>query len=54
MSRGTQKDENSIFPNAATVQIAKIPEISHNFNQHNISLAGHVNDTSRKSLEIQA
>ena len=33
--------------------MAKFPEISH-FNVHDSSLGRHVNDASRKSLEIQA
>ena len=42
------------FSNTRTIQIAKFPEISDFFNQHNSSLARNVNATSRKSLEIQA
>ena len=34
--------------------MAKFPEISHNFDQRNSSLARHVNAAPRKSLEIQA
>ena len=43
-----------LYSNTRTVQIAEFPEISHLLNQHNSSLARHVNATSRKSLEIQA
>ena len=34
--------------------IAKVPEISHFFNQHGSSLGSYVNSTSRKSIKIQA
>ena len=34
--------------------IAKLPEISHSFNQYDSSLGHHVNAASHKSLEIQA
>ena len=54
MSQGTQKHKNNIFPNTRNVKIPKIPEMSHNFNQHNSSLARHVNAASRKGVEIQA
>ena len=43
-----------LYSNTRTVQIAEFPEISHLLNQHNSSLARHLNATSRKSLEIQA
>ena len=42
------------FSNTWTVQIAKFPEISHLFNEHDCSLGRHVNAASRKSFEIQA
>ena len=34
--------------------MAKIPEFSHFFNQHDSPLGRHVNAASRKSFEIQA
>ena len=34
--------------------MAKFPEMSQFFNQHDNCLGRHVNATSRKSLEIQA
>ena len=37
-----------------SVQIAKFPEISHFFDQHDSCLGRHVNAASRKRLEIQA
>ena len=43
-----------LYSNTRTVQIAHFPEISHLLNQHQSTLARHVNATSRKSLEIQA
>ena len=43
-----------VYSKTRTVQIAEFPEISHFLNQHHSSLAGHVNATSRKSLEIPA
>ena len=46
--------ENNTFANTWTVQMAKFPEISHFFNQHDSSLGRYVNTMSRKSLEIQA
>ena len=55
ISSGTQKHfKNNTFSNTWTVQIAKFPEISHSFNQHESFIACHVNAASRKSLEIQA
>ena len=36
------------------LKIAKFSKISHFFNQHDISLARHVNGPSCKNLEIQA
>ena len=49
-----KKHQNSTSPKARTVQIAKLPERKHPFNEHDSSLARHVNAASRKSLEIQA
>ena len=43
-----------LYSDTRTVQIAEFPEISHLLNQHHSSLAHHVNNTSRKSIEIQA
>ena len=41
-----------VYSKARTVQIAEL--LSHLLNQKYSSLAGHVNATPRKSLEIQA
>ena len=43
-----------LFSNIRIVRIAKLPELSHIFNQHDSSLGRHVNAASRKSSEIQA
>ena len=52
--RETHKHKSNTFSNTWTVQITKLPEISHFFNLHDSSLCRHVNAASRKSLEIQA
>ena len=45
-----QKHLSSTFSNTLTVQMAKFPEISHFFNQHDSSFGRHVNATPRKTL----
>ena len=46
--------ESNIFSDTRTVQIAKLPKISHLFTLHHSSLGRHVNAVSFKMLEIQA
>ena len=40
------------FSNKRSVQIAKLPEISYSFNQHDFPSGRHINAASRKSLGI--
>ena len=59
ISRGSHKHYKNTFSNrfnTRTVQIVKFPRNKLLFfsNQHNSSLARHVNAASRKSLQIQA